>query len=154
MLASGLYKFIKLLELDNLPLSQDRDVEKHQSFDPNRDMASPQGNFPSAEPPVVPTHQIQAFGGLDRADASDENIHNEQVSRSSSSSDSHASRISAVEGNDPPGESHGRESVGHIYIDESRLSQRSPEAEVARISYVPRTDNVRHSFVPRTAGRS
>lgn len=133
MLASGLYKFIKLLELDNLPLSQDRDVEKHQSFD------SPQGNFPSAEPPVVPTHQIQAFCGLDGADASDENINNEQASRSSSSSDSHASRISAVEGNDPPGEPQGRESVGHIYIDESRLSQRSPEAEVARISYVPRT---------------
>lgn len=154
MLASGLYKFIKLLELDNLPLRQDRDVEKRQSFDPNRDIASAQGNFHSAEPPVVPTHQIQAFGGLNGADSSAENIHNEQPSRSSSSSDGHASRISAVEGNDTPGVPHDRESVGHIYIDESRLTQRSPEAEVSRISYVPRTDNVRPTFVPRTAGRS
>lgn len=135
-------------------MSQDRDVEKNQSFDPNRDIASPQGNFPSAEPPVVPTHQIQAFGQLDGADSSAENIYNEQASRSSSSSDGHASRISVIEANDGPGVPHGRESLGHIYIDESRLSQRSPEANVARISYVPRTDAVRHSFVPRTAGRS
>lgn len=137
-----------------MPLSQDRDVEKHQSFDPNIDIASLQGNFPSAEPPVVPTHQIQAFGGLDGADSSAENIHNEQASRSSSSSDGHASRISAIEGNDGPSDPQGRESLGHIYIDESRLSQRSPEADVARISYVPRTDAVRHSFVPRPAGRT
>lgn len=135
-------------------MSQDRDVEKHQNFDPDRDIASLQGRFPSAEPPVVPTHQIQAFGGLDGADSSAVNLPNEQASRSSSSSDGHASRISAIEGNDGPGAPHGKESLGHIYIDESQLSQRSPEADVARISYVPRTDAVRHSFVPRPAGRS
>lgn len=133
-------------------MSQDRDVEKHQNFGPDRDIASLQGEFPSAEPPVVPTHQIQAFGGLDGADSSAVNVPNEQASRSSSGS--HVSRISAIGGNDGPGAPHGRESLGHIYIDESRLSQRSPEADVARISYVPRTDAVRHSFVPRTAGRS
>lgn len=135
-------------------MSQDMDVEKHQNFDPDGDIASLQGRFPSAEPPVIPTRQIQAFGGLDGADSSAVNIPNEQASRSSSSSDGHASRISAIEGNGTPGAPHSKESLGHIYIDESRLSQRSPEADVATIPYVPRMDAVRHSFVPRPAGRT
>lgn len=144
LLASGFYKFIKMLEYQTANPGQDTDEKEDPIFNPDRATDSSSIDFTPAEAPVVPNRRPDSFGGF-----TDENVNNGDIQpapfrNSSSSGEGQPSGPSGSKGNREGSDSTSwprAESFGHIYIDPSGSYQSAPDAEAAR-------------YVPRTAGRS
>lgn len=139
-MASGFYKFIKMLEYETANPSQNMNEREMLQFNPNQNNSTPIVNFPAAEPPVVAMHakgsssgytdtnnsSMDPIGVPDRygATSTAEQIHRQSATKAST-------RTSTVSPSEEP--------MGHIYIESSRSYQR--ESNGAK-------------YVPRTAGRS
>ncbi|MCJ1465264.1 hypothetical protein MMC07_003880 [Pseudocyphellaria aurata] len=142
LLASGFYRFIKMLEYETANPGQDMDEKEKRTFN-HRAANSSTVDFTPAEAPTVPNHRPESFD--DRfTDGNCSTANVQHAGGSSSGSAGHPSRLSAAKGSRQVSDSPSwpqSESFGQIYIDASGSYQSAPDIEAAR-------------QVPRTAGRS
>lgn len=143
LLASGFYKFIKMLEYETANPGQDMDEKENQSFNPDRAAESARTVSTPAEAPIVPNRRPESFSGFTDGNYSTGDTQ-PVPGTGSSSSGGLPSRLSAMKGHQEVSDSPvwpKAESFGHIYIDASGSYQHASDVEAAR-------------HVPRTAGRS
>lgn len=144
MLASGFYKFIKMLEYETANPGQDMDEKENPSFNPDRATHSSTADFAPAEAPIVPNRRPESFDdGFTDGNCSTANVQPIHGG-SSSGSAGDPSRLSAAKGSREASDSPSwpqSDSFGQIYIDAPGSYQSAPDIEAAR-------------QVPRTAGRS